>query len=748
MNYQSLREELKAYYWQEADERAKAFFEKCTKILDENAKPNLSPYEMKAFQYDIISEYLEPVLFYNSPFYYETGTLAAHCDGARDFRGHRHAGGWTYRKNSHLFMDQDPALWAKRCTQTGNQFYLICGPYNDTSQHFAFYYRPILEGGLKRIYEKAEEQLPHAQTPEQTEFLQTLCTGLLCLKKISEKFAKKAALMAESAPDDAARANMLRIADAAKRTPWEKPQTFYEALNCLAFFRTVLGALEGIGLNSFGRVDLDLYPFYKADLESGRLTPDQTYDLIAEFLITWDLHYDHDMKMVGYADHELENTYVLGGCDESGAPLYNELTSYFLRATGEEKIIYPKIKCRFSKQSPKEYLDAINAAVINGTSTVLYQNDDAVIPALIRTGATVAEARDYIVHGCWGMQLNGVEKPDSGAYVNLLKPFEYSLHRLTDKMQEVDMEFKPFDGAKSFEDVYKITMENIWVLLQERASITRAGGNIWNQVDPLPLYSSTLKNCLETRTDFTAGGAKYRDDQYMYFGLPNIVDSLLAIQELCFTGRKYTLEQMLTAVRSNWEGFEDMQLQARRCHGWGDGSAESCALASRFHNDLFEMTRKLTGTYGGKVRLGYLTYTEVRWWGANTLATPDGRNSGEYFAQGLTPSRLKKIPSVTDVVHSLTHLDPSTMAGNNVVNVILPGNKTTLDLCEAFLRTVADSATMSLQLNCTTKQQLLDAQKHPEKYPDLIVRVTGFSAKFTALSPEWQEEVLTRNFYE
>ena len=748
MQYFRLREELKQYYWHEADSKAKAFFEACNKILDVQADAALSPYEMKAFQYKTITEQFEPVLFYSSPFYHETGTMAAHCDGARDFRGHRHAGGWTYRKNSHLFVDQDPDLWDRRCSQTKNQFYLICGPYNATSQHFAFYHRPIFENGLKGLYEKAKEQLQHTETQEQTAFLTALCEGLLCLKKASEKFAEKAAIMAEAALDEPSRANMLRIANAAKRTPWEKPQSFYEALNCLAFFRTVLGALEGVGVNSFGRVDMDLYPFYQADVENGRLTPREAYDLIAQFLITWDMHYDHDMKMVGYADHELENTYVLGGCDPEGAPLYNALTQMFLKANREEKIIYPKIKCRFSSRSPKEYLDEINSSVINGTSTVLYQNDDAVIPALIRAGATVAEARDYIVHGCWGMQLNGVEKPDSGAYVNLLKPFEYSLHRLTDKMQEVGMEFTPIDDAESFEDVYRITMENIRILLEERLRITRAGGNIWHKVDPLPLFSSTLGNCIDKRTDFTAGGAKYRDDQFMCFGLPNIVDSLLAIKELCFTGGKYTLAQMLTAIRSNWEGFETMRAEARRCHGWGDGSAESCALGNRFHNDLFEMTQQLTGTYGGKVRLGYLTYTEVRWWGANTLATPDGRNSGEYFAQGLTPSRLKKIPSVTDVVNSLAHLDPSTMAGNNVVNVILPGNKISLDLCEAFLRTIAASATMSLQLNCTTKEQLLDAQKHPENYPDLIVRVTGFSAKFTSLSPEWQEEVLTRNFYE
>jgi formate C-acetyltransferase len=217
---------------------------------------------------------------------------------------------------------------------------------------------------------------------------------------------------------------------------------------------------------------------------------------------------------------------------------------------------------------------------------------------------------------------------------------------------------------------------------------------------------------------------------------------------MCFDSKKYTLDQLLTAVRNNWEGYEDMRVEAQHCSGWGDGSKESCELANRFNNDLYEMTQNLPGTYGGKVQLGHLTYTEIRWWGEKTLATPDGRRNGEYFAQGLTPSRLKKISSVSSVINSLAQLDASVMAGNNVVNIILPADKITLDICEAYLRTFADSALMSLQLNCVTKKQLLDAQIHPEKYPDLIVRVTGFSAKFTSLSPEWQQEVLTRNFYE
>lgn len=748
MNYQKLREELIDYYWYKANDRSDAFYEKCTALLDSKAYDGMSVYDMKVLQYRTISEEFEPVLFLNSPFYYETGTLSAHCDGAADFRGHKHPGGWTYRKNEHLFEEFDTELWNKRCNQGSEILYLICGPYNDVFQHFSFNYRPVFEKGLSGIYNQAKNELANAKTTAEKEFLNAVCEGMLCIKQISEKFSTAAEALIEKTDCEAEKENLRRIAVSAKRTPWEKPESFYEALNILALLRKVIGSLEGVGFNSFGRVDVDLYPFYKNDIESGKLTEQEAYDLVAKFLITFDCHYDHDMIMSGYSEHELENTYVLGGCDSNGNPIFNELTKMFLQATREENIIYPKIKCRFSDNSPKEYLDEINKAVINGTSTVLYQNDNACIPALLRTGKSYDEARDYVISGCWDIKVNGKEKVDCGAYVNLLKAFEFSLHKLTDKQEKVGITFDPLDDAQSFEEVYEITCDNINRLFTERAAIASAGKSIWNTVDVLPVFSSTLENCIKNRKDFTAGGAKYKDDAYYCFGFPNIVDSLLAIKELCFDTKQYTLAQLLTAVRNNWEGFEEMRKRAIACHGWGDGSEASCSLANKFNNDLYEMLDKLTSPYGGKIRLGHLTYTEIRWWGEKTLATPDGRKNGEYFAQGLTPSRLKRIPSVTNVINSLAAIDETTLAGNSVVNIILPSDKISLETCEAFLRAVAHSAVQSLQLNCTTKEQLLDAQKHPENYPNLIVRVTGFSAKFTSLSPEWQQEVITRNFYE
>ncbi|MBE6930694.1 MAG: hypothetical protein E7463_10475, partial [Ruminococcaceae bacterium] len=453
MRYPELRDELKKYYWYDLTPKADAFCESLERELDEQWMPEMTPYEMKLAQYRLITERFEPVLFVNAPFYYDMGTMWGQCDGAGEFRGHSHPGGWTFRKNRHRYVEQDENLWKLRSAQGSELFYLICGPYNDVRQHFKTDYRPIFEGGLSGIYEKAQARLAAAETEAERTFLGALCEGLLCIKRIAEKFSEAAFAKLPTVRDERERANLLRIAESAARVPWEKPRTFYEALNTLAFMRKAVGSLEGVGVNTFGRVDVELLPFYEQDIADGTLTREEAYELIAQFLICFDMHYDHDMKMVKYADHEMENTYVLGGCDAEGNPVCNDLTLMFLRATREEGIIYPKIKCRFGKNSPKVYLDEIDRAVIASTSTVLFQNDDATIPALLRSGKTLDEARDYIISGCWDVSVNGVEKHDCGAYVNLLKPFEYSIHRLTDKMETVGMTFAPIDDAAEFEEV-------------------------------------------------------------------------------------------------------------------------------------------------------------------------------------------------------------------------------------------------------------------------------------------------------
>lgn len=747
MNEALIREELYAFYLNGDAERARTFAQRCFQIMDNRATDGMSVTAQKLLQYDVICEEFDPVIFRHTPFFYEMGALVSASDGAFMAKGYGfpQANAWVYQRNEHLLIDQDAKLFEVTQKQKKEQLYLICGHYNDTNQHFNFNCRPFLQRGFKGIFEDARRELTVAESDEEREFLQAVCHGMQVMRKIAEKFAVKAEAMLQAEIDANCRKNLSLIASTAKRVPWEAPQTLYEALATLAFLRTVMGTLEGAGPNTFGRLDKDLISFYRADIAGGRLTKEEAYELVCQFLLIWDCHYDHDMPMEGYADHELENSYTLGGCDDAGEAIYNEMTEMLLRATRENEIIFPKIKCRFSRLSPKEYLDDINRSIIKGSTTVLLQNDDATIPALLRAGRPTKEARDYVVSGCWGL-VTSQEKYDHGSYLNLLKPFEYSIHRRNDKIELVEIDFETIDGNESFEELYLKTLRNCERVLDSKLDKTRRGGQIFHKVTRFPIFSSTLENCLKSHADFTMGGAKYNDDYQLLFGFPNIVDSLMSIKTLVFDERKYTLAEYLGAVRANWEGYEDMRLEATRCHGWGDGNEDSCALAIRFNNDLYAIFNKKVGTYGGKVHMGHLTYTEIRWWGENTLATPDGRKSGECFSQGLTPSRLKRIPHVSDVINSMATLDPSAMAANSVVNIILPNN-ITLDQCEGFLRAVSGTAVQSLQLNCTTKEELLDAQKHPEKYPHLIIRVTGFSAKFTSLSKGWQDEVISRNFY-
>lgn len=746
MGYQTLRKELRHFYLEILDEKAVEFNTICREKLDACCSPDMPGYELKALQYRTITDMAQPILFRNLPFYFELGTMGPRCDGcgnANKYHCHPHAGGWVLSHNQPMFQQLEPELLKKRYAQGSELLYLICGTFGDEHQHFVFNMRPVYQFGLKGLYERAS-QAREGASEEQLAFLDSACAGLLCLKDIGQRFA---AVAEEKLAQEPENENYRMIAQSAARTPWNAPETFYEALNACAFLRTVLGSLEGVGYNTFGRLDVDLYPFYEQDVRSGRITEAEAYDLICKFLLIWDCHYDHDSEMVGYADHELENTYTLGGCDRAGNPVFNDLTRMFLQANREEKIIFPKIKCRFSSQSPKEYLDEVDQSVIRGTSTVLFENDDAVIPAWIRAGRTVEEARDYVVTGCWGMMTYGTERPDNGNYVNLLKPFEFSVHNQWDKMEKVGILFDTLDEADSFEAVYRITCGNFEKLFRERIRM-QEGRKHWHRICPVPLTSVSLEGSLENRRDYTNLGTKYNDEQFMCVGFPNIVDSLLAIKKLCFDEKRYTLKEMLTAVRQNWQGYEMLRADALKCPGWGDGQDESCQLAARLNHDLASMLDRMKTAWGGKILLGHLTYTEIRFWGERTLATPDGRFHGDYFSQGLTPSRLHKIDSVTSVIRSMQCLNGAEMGGNNVINVILPSNHMSLEICEAFLRTLASSAVQCLQLNCTTREELLDAQEHPEKHQDLIIRVCGFSAKFTSLSVQWQNEILTRNFYQ
>ena len=738
MDFTALRAELCSYYRDELDSIATENRERCWAELNRSVPEGLSAWEQKGMQYQRIPEFSRPRIFDNTFFYYEMGVVPI-------ANKNYNTGTWTYERNRDQYAQVDEEIASVHRYCRSFPLYAVCGEYGDELYHFVFAMDKVICGGVRGLYEKALAALESAAEPKLKAYYAAMCKGLLALKRMSELFAEVALEKMASAKDEQQIVRLKWIADAAIHTPWNPPRTFREGLNTIAFLQKAIPALEGGSISGMGRLDQMLYGLFQADLESGRATKEVMYEDICHFLLLWDAHWDNDWKQNDIEFNDRGFTYTLGGCDRDGRPAYNPLTMLFLKANHEMKVTYPKIKCRFDKDAPKEYFDLINRDIAVGRTTILYQNDEAFIPALLKKGIAVEDARDYSLLGCWEPVIPGATNEHCG-YINLLKILELSVFGDFNS-PDVSLKLRNFDGADSFEEVYLRLKSNISAVLSSRCAAAVKGRALWPEIDPHIVYSSALADCVENERDLTAGGARYNLDELVCAGFPNVVDSLLAIRELCFDKGAVLLDDFLQAVRCNWEGFEELRAAALRCRFFGDESPESAAIARRLNEDLYKMTEALPALWGGRVTMGYMLFMEMPLWACNMRATPDGRRSGDYFARGLTPSGLHHIESVTSAINTLDCIDSSLIAANSVLNVTVPFGKMNLDFWDSLLRTVADSSVQALQLNCATKEELEDAQLHPEKHDDLVVRVCGFSAKFVALSHATQDEFLSRNFY-
>jgi formate C-acetyltransferase len=703
--------------------------------------PGLGVYQLKAMQYEVIADNFQPVIFKNSPFYYEMGTKPAQCDGNPWWK---QPGGWLFRRNNHLFRDVNPKeydLFRERSAQR-----IFTGAYVDVDHH-CFPISNVIQTGLGKIYEQAVDALKLCESKEESEFIECAMRGLLAVKKISGKFADTAEKKLKDTADETQRRFLHMIAKSAREVPWRKPETFYEGLNTLLFLREIGGSMEGVGTTSLGHPDRILAELYRRDIESGRLTKEGAYDLVCRFLLTGDCRYDKNKQVKEYSDHEMEISFTLGGCDEYGNEVCNDITFMFLKAHHELKLIFPKPFCRFGKNSNPEYLRAINQDILNGRSALILVNDDCLIPTLVRAGKLLEDARRYISTGCWDIIVEGCENAPTGHYIGMPRILEMSIHDCPETAN-TGIVCEKLDGSESFEEVYRRLFGNIITVIRKGCEIIGRNGKVWPQVAPEPLFSAGMADCLKKRKDYTAGGGRYNPHQLSMVGFANVVDSLLVIRKLCFESKRHSLAEFLTAVRAGWKGHEPLLAEVLTMPYFGDNTPESDTLARRFHDDLYKHTRDMVNERGGAFEIGYWVYREFRYWGEMMRATPDGRRDGDVLSHGINPSRTRHVSSISSAINSAAALDLTKCAANSVMNILLPSGGMTTETLNQFERAVAASKIGLLQLQCVSKEELLDARKHPENHQDIVVRVCGFSAKFVALSPEWQEEFVSRSIYE
>lgn len=706
-------------------------------------------YQLKAYQYQTIADGFEPIIFPQLPFYFEMGTKSAFSDGCPSAGRGLHPGGWTFMHNMDILTDHNSADFQLYTRRVKAMLYCICGPRIET-MHFGFPYEAVLRNGLSGIYAQAKDALARATTDEERHFAESAMAGLEALRRVAKKFSEKATRMLDTATDERERHNLRAIASAAASVPWEKPTNFYEGLNTIAFLREATGALEGIGISALGRPDKYLYPLYRKSVADG-MTETEASDLICKFLLIWDCRLDRDRPFVGGAEHELECTINLGGCDNDGRPIANELTRLFLDAYASLNCIYPKFQCRYSADSPQWYLERIATDICNGRANYLLANDDALIPALVHSGKTQADARKYLVSGCWDIFCDGLEHRPGGEYLNLIRPMEWALCGADRPdgggftCDEYGLAARSLDGSESFNTVYQTILYNIDQLVRAKVHDNNRGLELYTKAVPLPLYSACMGEPLVRLRDIHNGGVRYAPGSIYYVGFANLANALMAIRTVCFEKKGATLRTVMEALHRNWANDAALRTELMHAPYYCDGTPESEAFCRKLHEDLCDIAAKYKTVHGDPFDPAYLVYVEFKRWGAKSGATPDGRYAGDLFSHGIGPDRNRSISSFTKVVNGAASLG-LTRVVNSIENLVLPAGGIRPDQMVHVIRAIGRSGLQSVHLNCVSREELLDAQIHPEGKEHLIVRVCGFSVKFTSMSKAWQDEFLSRNF--
>ena len=556
-----------------------------------------------------------------------------------------------------------------------------------------------------------------------------LKTGLLAARAFADEYGRAdidALLrLTERYREKALEEGQTDVAEVLAKVPAAPAETFREALQ---FFRIVHYALwaEGNYHNTVGRFDKWMYPWLKHDLEAGILTEDEAYELLLDFFLSFNI--DSDLYN-GIQQGDNGQSMMLGGDDGAGGEIRNELTEMCLRASGELKLIDPKINLRVSEKTPLSVYEAGTELTKVGLGFPQYSNDDTVIPALVSLGYDPKDAADYTVAACWEFIIPGL-----GMEIANIGAMSYPL--------AVDRAFhKDLAQAETFGDFTAAVEREIRAQTEE----------IMAKVKDVWFVPSPFLDLLYGGRDISRGN-KYNNFGIHGTGISCAADSLAAVKTLVFDEKSVTAEDYIKAVDADFDGYDEL-LHRLRNELPKTGSADPRAdrwlvwLTEAFHRSVDGRTNER----GGIWRAGTGSAMFYLWHAAEIGASPDGRRKNEPFAANYSPSLFAKIGNPVDIVKSYTAPD---------LKKVCNGGPLTLEFDAAvfaepencrkvasLVRTFILRGGHQLQLNAVSREALLDAQAHPENHAGLIVRIWGWSAYFVELDRGFQDHVIRRHEY-
>lgn len=635
--------------------------------------------------------------------------------------------------------------------------------------HIAVNFEKVLQLGIKEYLDMIEQKRKMLKLHEMVDlkkeqFYEALEIGLQGIQVFIDRFANLSTILSETISDPQRKEELKRINKVCINIKQNPPDNFYEALQLVYFIQFIL-QIESNGHSvSLGRMDQYLYPFYKRDIEIGLITEDFALELIENMWIK--LYSINKIRPWSHtrfsAGSPLYQNVTIGGQTLNGEDAVNELSYLILRSVGNTKLTQPNLSVRYHRGISEDFMMECVKVIEKGFGMPAFNNDEIVIPSLMKIGVEKEDAYNYSAIGCievavpgkWGYRCTGM------SFLNFMRVFLASLNDGYDT-QSGRTFFKGIgrlEEFSNFEDVMKAWKRQVELYTMATVSIDTAVDIALEENVPDVICSAFVDDCIERGKTIKEGGSKYDFISGLQVGIANLGNSLAAIKKLVFEEKRITQKQLMENLANNFEGSEGekvRQILLNYAPKYGNDDDYVDLLLKEAYMYFIKEIEKYHTTHYGRGPIGCRYYAGTSSISANVPtgavvpATPDGRKAYTPVAEGCSPTSGTDIKGPTAVFKSVSKLPTDRILGGVLLNQKLSpfAIKNERDRTKLILMMRSffeDLKGWHIQYNIVSKDTLLDAKKNPENYRDLIVRVAGYSAFFTTLSPDTQDDIIAR----
>lgn len=614
-----------------------------------------------------------------------------------------------------------------------------------------------LKLGPKGIQEEAEEKRKSCEE-EHKDFYESVRITMEGARNFMIRYHDLMMDLASKEADKEKKESILAVAENCKNLSKRPPQTFHEAVQSIWFLFVILQMESNASSFSPGRLDRHLISYYTKDLEAENLTKQSALEIIECLWLKFNeivyMRNSHGAKY--FAGFPIGFNVAVGGQDENGKDYANDLSFLFLQAQKHLGLPQPNLSVRLHEETGDDLLKEAVRTVAKGSGMPQFFNDKAVIPSIQELGISEKDALDYAIVGCVELttQGNNLGWSDSAMF-NMNKALEAALTGgvcfLTGESFAPD--YGNLEEYETFEDLEEAFRHQIDYFMDKMLLACEEVEKAHIDLLPSPFLSSVIDHCMEDGIDVTSGGAKYNLSGIQMIQVANLADSLAAIKQLVYDEKKVEKSEMLEALKHNFEGYEFLRAMClNKVPKYGNDVDWVDVMGTKWAEYFKNRLRTFKNYRGGPYHTGMYTVSAHVPMGENVGATPDGRRAGEPLADGgMSPVYGRDVNGPTAVLKSVSKLDKSLTTNGGLLNMkFLPEffkNEAGIDKFAGFLRSFVDLEIPHVQFNVVRKEDLIAAKENPEQYRGLTVRVAGYTAYFTELADELQNEIIARTSY-